>query len=93
MLFTTCSASGQSEAEMFKMMMQYSKLLPMDKEMTLLYYKVIALTVLECSKNKLKDCLHLIMKLQVMSQWWGLIRAQQLFKYLNQHLLELEYQC
>ena len=50
---------------MFKMMMQYSKLLPVDKEVILLYYKVMAVTVLECGKNRLKDCVHLIMKLQV----------------------------
>ena len=51
---------------MFKMMIQYSKLLSVDKEVMSLYYKVMAVTVLECGKNKLKDCLQLIMKLQVM---------------------------
>ena len=52
---------------MFKMMMQYTKLLPVEKEVMSLYYKVLAVIVLECGKNRLKDCLQLIMKLQVVT--------------------------
>ena len=55
----------QQGGELFKMLIQYSKLLPLEREVIAVYYKLLAVIVLECGKNKLHDCLHLIIKLQV----------------------------
>ena len=47
------------------MLTQYCKVLPLEREVIAVYYKLLAVIVLECGKNKLNDCLNLIIKLQV----------------------------
>ena len=56
----------QQGGELFKVLIQYSKLLPLEREVMGVYYRLLAVIVLECGKNKHNDCLHLIIKLQVL---------------------------
>ena len=55
----------QQGGELFKLLIEYSKLLPLEKEVMAMYYRLVAVIMLECGKNKFNDCLQLIVKLQV----------------------------
>ena len=78
---------------MFKLLIQYSKLLPLEREVMAVYYRLLAVIVLECGKNKLNDCLHLIIKLQVHYKYEWLI-ANYNYKFcvrMSTSLIELSH--